>query len=136
MSIHGTRKIKAAKRKGNKEMNISEAKTAIKIGYFTLKENHRNKIDINYLPNINKDVLLDESPRIYLFVQDGIIRKIGGSAGKGGIKATISFYVTSMTRSPGVPRFIIHRLIERALRNKSKVELYIITSPRVRKHRR
>lgn len=112
-------------------MKIKEVKNAIKLGDFVLKQNSRNKIDIVYLSIINKDILSDETPRVYLFVVDGIIKKIGGSAGKGGIKATISFYTTSMTGSPGAPRFILHLLIAKALENKSKVELYMINSPKV-----
>ena len=87
-------------------MKISEVKTAIKIGDFILKQNHKNKIDIKYLHNINKDVLNDNIARIYLFVVNGIIKKIGGSSGKGGIKSTMGFYTSSMTGSPGVPRFV------------------------------
>lgn len=111
-------------------MNIKEVKTAIKIGDFVLRKNHRNKIDIRYLPNISDRTLTDDSARIYLIVQDGIIKKIGGSIQKGGIRGTVSFYIGAMTGSPGVPRFVIHLLIERALRSKSKVELFMITSPK------
>jgi len=91
-------------------MHISEVKTATKIGDFILRNNHRNKIDMHYLPDLSKEVLNDDTARIYLFVQDGIIKKIGGSSGKGGIKSTIGFYIYSMTGSPGVPRFVVHLL--------------------------
>ena len=111
-------------------MNIKEVKTAIKIGDFVLRKNDRNRIDLKYLPGIDKKTLTNNSARIYLFVQDGIIKKIGGSASKGGIKATMNFYVSAMTGSPGVPRFVVHLLIEKALREKSKMELYMITSPK------
>lgn len=112
-------------------MKINQVKTARKIGDFVLKKNHKNKIDIKYLPHVSKDVLNDDTARIYLFVVDEIIKKIGGSVSKGGIKATMNFYVSSMTGSPGVPRFVIHLLIAEALKKKSKVELYMITSPKV-----
>jgi hypothetical protein len=112
-------------------MKIKDVKTAIKIGDFVLRQNHRNKIDIKYLPNIDRRILTDDSARIYLIVQDGIIKKIGGSTSKGGIKATMNFYTSAMTGSPGVPRFVIHLLIEKALKNKSKVELFMITSSRM-----
>lgn len=110
-------------------MRIKDVKTAIKIGDFVLKQNHRNKIDIKYLP-LNKDVLEKTPARVYLIVQNGIIKKIGGSASNGGIKTTMNFYVSAMTGSPGAPRFIVHLLIEKALKEKSKVELYMITSPK------
>lgn len=112
-------------------MNIKNVKTAIKIGDFVLRQKHRNKIDIKYLPNIDKKILTDSSARIYLITQDEIIKKIGGSTSKGGIKATMSFYTSAMTGSPGVPRFVIHLLIEKALKKGSKVELFMITSPRI-----
>jgi len=111
-------------------MNIKDVKTAIKVGDFVLRKNNRNKIDIKYSPNVNKKVLSDDSARIYLITQDGIIKKIGGSIQKGGIKGTVSFYIGAMTGSPGRPRFILHLLIEKALRGKSKVALYMITSPK------
>jgi len=111
-------------------MNIKEVKTAIKIGDFKLRQNNRNKIGIKYLPNLISKILTDDSARIYIIVQDGIIKKIGGSASKGGIRTTMTPYISAMTGSPGVPRFIVHLLIEKALRNKSKVELFMITSPR------
>lgn len=111
-------------------MNIKDVKTAIKVGDFFLKKNDRNHIDIKYLPTLGNKILTDNSARVYLITQDGIIKKIGGSASKGGIKATIMFYVSAMTGSPGVPRFVAHLLIEKALRSKSKVELFMITSPK------
>jgi len=111
-------------------MNIKVVKTAIKVGDFVLKKHHRNKIDIKYLSTLSNKILTDNSARIYLFVQDGIIRKIGGSASKGGIRATMNFYISAMTGSPGIPRFVVHLLLEKVLKQKSKVELYMITSPR------
>jgi len=111
-------------------MNIKSVKTAIKVGDFVLKQNHRNHIDIKYLSTLSNKVLTDNSARVYLIIQDGVIKKIGGSASKGGIRATMIFYVSAMTGSPGVPRFVAHLLIEKALRSKSKVELYMITSPK------
>ena len=113
-------------------MNINEVKTAIKIGDFVLKKNDRNKIDIKYLPNLSKNILEDDSGRVYIFVVDGIIKKIGGSTSKGGIKETMKFYISSMAGSPGPLRFIIHLLIAQALQKGSKVELYMIVAPKIK----
>ena len=57
-------------------MEISDVKTAIKIGDFILKKNHRNKIDVKYLIDISKEVLNDDLARIYLFVVDEIIKSL------------------------------------------------------------
>ena len=111
-------------------MNIKDVKTSIKVGDFVLRKNNRNKIGIKYSPNIDKKILTDDSARIYLITQDEIIKKIGGSIQKGGIKGTVSFYTGAMTGSPGRPRFILYLLIEEALKSKSKVALYMITSPK------
>jgi len=111
-------------------MNIKEAKNAIKIGYFVLQKHNKNKINIKYLPSIDENLLTSDVPRVYLFVQDGSIKKIGGSSGKGGIKATMNFYVSAMTGSPGSSRFVCHLLIAEALKRGSRVELYMITSPK------
>jgi len=111
-------------------MDIKEVKTAVKVGDFVLRKNNRNKIGIKYSSNLDKKTLADDSARIYLFTQDGIIKKIGGSIQKGGIKGTVSFYIGAMTGSPGRPRFIVHLLIEEALKSGSRVALYMITSPK------
>lgn len=111
-------------------MHIKEVKTAREIGDFILRKNRRNKIGIRYMHHLSAKELTDDSARIYLIAQDGIIRKIGGSASKGGIKSTMMFYVSAMTGSPGVPRFVMHLLVEQALRDKSSVELFMITSPK------
>lgn len=110
-------------------MKIESVRTAIKIGTFKLKDNDaKNKIYVEYLKNIPKSILTEDSARVYLFVVNGIIKKIGGSEGRGGIKSTLSFYENSQTGSPGRPRFIIHLLIEKELRNGKSVDVYLIRS--------
>jgi hypothetical protein len=110
-------------------MDIAKVKTATKIGHFSLRSNSPNKIQLHYeAPN---PIITGDLPRIYLFVEDKIIKKIGGSSARGGIKATMSFYVNAMQGSPGPSRVVLHLLIERALRNGSDVDLYMITSPSV-----
>lgn len=111
-------------------MYMDKVKNAQKIGNFFLTEHQKNKINLKYLNNIDNKILIDNSPRIYIFSVDDVIKKIGGSASTGGIKATMSFYVNAMTGSPGASRFVIHLLIAEALKKGSKVELYMITSPR------
>jgi hypothetical protein len=111
-------------------VKIDEVKTAKKVGNFRLKEGRdSNKITIDYSTGeLTEEELKDDSPRVYLIVSNREIKKIGGSTSKGGIKATISFYINAMQGSPGPSRYIIHRLIERELRGGKEVELYIINS--------
>ena len=113
-------------------MHIVDAKNAVKIGDFKLRSDHANKIKLDYLSSVPNSMLIDNAPRVYLLVVDGEIAKIGGSASKGGIKSTMSFYVNAMQGSPGVPRFVIHLLIEQALLDKRSVQLWMIVSPSVK----
>lgn len=111
-------------------MQINQVKTARKVGDFVKKKSGPNLIDIKYvLPNSE---LIDDIPRIYLMTSNGIIKKIGGSASKGGIKATMSFYTNSQQGSPGVARFVLHHLIAEEIDAGNNVELFMITSPKVK----
>lgn len=110
-------------------MNISKVKTAVKVGEFVLRtDGHRNFINFNY--TLQNDLITSNIGRVYLFTSNGVIVKIGGSKSEGGIKTTLAFYLTSMTGSPGVPRFVIHLLIRDLLLEGKKVECYMITSPK------
>ncbi|HDQ23166.1 MAG TPA: restriction endonuclease [Candidatus Uhrbacteria bacterium] len=97
-------------------MNIKDVKTATKVGDFVLKKGNRNKIGFQYSSDLDKKALSDDSARIYLITQDGIIKKIGGSIQKGGIKGTISFYIGAMTGSPVSSTHFLDRLSQRFAR--------------------
>ena len=115
-------------------MDINEVKTAKKVGNFEMrKDDNPNKIKINYTTGeLSNEKLIEEVPRVYLIVSNGEIKKIGGSSSKGGIKSTMSFYVNARSGSPGPVRFIIHELIKMELDKGNNVELYMITSPKVK----
>ena len=111
-------------------MKINKVNTAIKIGNFQLDNSHdRNHIKVEYDKKIKQSILKDKKGRVYLFTSNDEIFKIGGSASKGGIKTTLSFYTTSMTGSPGKPRYIIHKLIRDELKKGNQCEIWMITSP-------
>ena len=111
-------------------MNINSVKNANYIGEFFLrKDDNPNFIGIKYAAG--RDILANEDGRVYLICSDGVIKKIGGSQSKGGIKSTISFYINSMQGSPGKPRFIIHLLIRDELQKGRSCKIYMITSPKV-----
>jgi len=115
-------------------MEIKEVKTAKKVGNFILrKDNNPNKIALDYSTgDFSTQELRENIPRVYLIISNKEIKKIGGSASKGGIKSTMGFYINARTGSPGPVRFIIHELIKRELENNREVELYMITSPKVK----
>jgi len=48
-----SKKVRILSNKHHKLMQIREVKTAIKVGDFVLRQNHRNKIDIKYLPTLS-----------------------------------------------------------------------------------
>jgi len=113
-------------------MKISQVLNPIYVGEFHLDKKHdRNHINISYNSELDNILLTSLKGRVYLFSSDGVIKKIGGSASKGGIKSTISFYTNSMTGSPGKPRFILHLLIRDELMKGKICKVHMITSPNV-----
>jgi len=122
-------------------MNIKDVKTAFKIADVVLDKKHKqNHIRINFLSEIinekeeklEKSILQNNAGRVYIIVVDGIIKKIGGSQSKGGIKATLSFYQSAMQGGPSLRSYGIHLLITEALEKGKKVEIYMITSQSVK----
>lgn len=121
-------------------MNIKDVKTAFKVADVVLdKEHGTNYIKIDFLSEIidekgkklERSILKDNTGRVYIFVVDGVIKKIGGSQSRGGIRATLSFYQSAMQGRPGLNRYGIHLLIKEALENGKSVEIYIIISQNV-----
>ncbi len=122
-------------------MNIKDVKTAFKIADVVLDKQHKqNYIKIDYLPELidekgnklEKNILRDDAGRVYIIAVDGMIKKIGGSQSKGGIKATLSFYQSAMQGGPSLRSYGIHLLIKEALEKGKRVEIYLITSQSVR----
>lgn len=121
-------------------MNIKDVKTAFKIANVVLDNEHaKNRIKFEYLSEIrdengdvlSKNVLTDETGRVYLIVVDNKIMKIGGSQCKGGIKATLSFYQGAMQGRPSIRTYGIHLLLRDALDKGCKIEIYMIVSKNV-----
>ncbi|MBU4299248.1 hypothetical protein KJ636_04350 [Patescibacteria group bacterium] len=122
-------------------MNIKDVKTAFKIADVVLDKKHKqNHIKINFLPEIidergkklEKSILKNNVGRVYIIVVDRIIKKIGGSQSKGGIKATLSFYQSAMQGGPSLRSYGIHLLITEVLKKDKTVEIYMITSQTVK----
>ena len=116
-------------------MYISEVLTAFKIADVELVPNS-TKLNFNYLRNIRdenglllpNDVLIKNYSRVYLIVVDGIIKKIGASQDKGGMKGTLNIYKDGgikgrpSIRSYGIWWFLYKSILE----NNSKIEFYMI----------
>ena len=109
-------------------MKISQVITAIKVGDILKRdENSDDKIKVVWL-NPKDDKLRDNKGRVYLFVINSMIYKIGGSQAKGGIKSTIRSYTNCMRGKPSDRTFIIHKLLREQLDLGNSVEVYMITS--------
>lgn len=118
-------------------MKISQVKTAFKVADIVLDNEHdKNHIKVSYLnqivdekgSGISSRILTSNTGRVYLIVVDGVIKKIGGSQSKGGIKATFSFYQSAMQGGPSIRSYGMHLLMKEAIENGSQVELYLIIS--------
>jgi hypothetical protein len=122
-------------------MKIRNVKTAFKIADAVLDKEHGvrfikfvflSKIFDEKNNKLDKSILKENSGRIYIIVSGGVIKKIGGSQSKGGIKSTLSFYQGGMQGGPSIRTFGIHWLIKEELERGKKVEIYMITSQKTR----
>jgi len=118
-------------------MNIKSIKTAFKVADVILDTEHPiRKIKFVFLKEIydeknnkiDNKILKDNSGRVYIIVSNGVIKKIGGSEAKGGIKSTMSSYQGGLQGGPSIRTYGIHLLISEELEKGNKVEIYIITS--------
>ena len=112
-------------------MQISQVTTAIKVGNVTINtRGNKARLRMEW-ENVSNDILTSNAGRVYLMVVDGEIKKIGGSAGQGGIKSTMSFYESANCGRPSIRSFGIQQLIFEELEAGKKVEIYLITSEQV-----
>jgi hypothetical protein len=117
--------------KETQSLNISEVKTAQKVGTILLTNQKNKKWLTKWCMNIDK-VLKDKSGRVYLIVVDGKVYKIGGSVDKKGILGTIGWYENNaFTGGPSIRTHGIHNLIHQELVNGSNVEIYMIMSNKI-----
>lgn len=122
-------------------MNIKDVKTAFKVADVVLDNEHPvrhikfvflNEVYDESNKRISSDILKDSAGRIYLIVSDGEIVKIGKSKAKGGIKSTMSFYQGGMQGGPSIRTYGIHVLLKEELEKRKKVEIFMITSIKVK----
>lgn len=115
-------------------MHISEVKTAFKIadvefieGQTKLKFNYLSKLKDENGKELDRKILTMNVSRVYLIVVDGIIKKIGASGSKGGMKNTLQIYQDGgvkgrpSIRSYGVWYFLYHTILQG-----KKIEFYMI----------
>ena len=112
-------------------MNISSCPNAQLVGKVVLNES-ASKSNLKMVwEDLPTTLLKNNAGRVYLLVVDGEIKKIGGSVGKGGIKTTMSFYVSGNTGRPSIRSYGINTLIFESLLNDKEVQVYIILSEQV-----
>lgn len=112
-------------------MNIQSITTAIKVGEFVLNTGtSKARLRVQY-ENLPKQVLTDNSGRVYILCVDDEVMKIGGSVGKGGIKSTLNFYNSGNTGRPSIRSFGINQLVWERLNEGKRVSIHMLTSEQV-----
>lgn len=115
-------------------MLITDVKTAFKIADVKFI-NNSTKLDFVYLTNIKdennnplpKDILKKNYSRVYIIVVDGIIKKIGASQDKGGMKGTLSIYKDGGVKGrPSIRSFGIWYFLYHTILQGKKIEFYMI----------
>lgn len=106
-------------------MKISNVKTnIIKCCSFYLNNSSGALLSCRWY--IDKNIQNQNNSRIYFIVVDDIIKKIGGSGCKGGIKSTLSFYNSANQGKPSISRFGIQKLIIESLEKNKIVDVYLM----------
>lgn len=112
-------------------MNISSISTAIKVGTFKLNTNgNKARLRVEW-EKLDNDVLKNDAGRVYILACNGVVKKIGGSVSKGGIKSTMSFYESANCGRPSIRSFGIQQLIYEEILLDRNVEIYMISSEQV-----
>ena len=112
-------------------MKISDCPNAQLVGKIKLNAS-ASKSNLRMVwEDLPTTLLKNNAGRVYLLVVDGEIKKIGGSVGKGGIKSTMSFYVSGNTGRPSIRSYGINTLIFESLLQDKEVQVYIILSEQV-----
>ena len=112
-------------------MNISSVTTAIKVGQFNINTSgNKARLRVTW-ETLGNDILKDNSGRVYILCVNGVIKKIGGSVSKGGIKSTMSFYESGNCGRPSIRSYGINQLIFEELCLDNVVEVYMIRSEMV-----
>ena len=119
-------------------LTIEGVKTALKIGTCVLDASDYNRLWTMNWDQQYKEKIADNAGRIYLIVSrlpsssnalaPGIIKKIGKSECRGGMKSTFSFYQGGLGGSPSIRTFGIHHLIAEELKTGNDVEIWGIWS--------
>ncbi|MDX1949801.1 MAG: hypothetical protein SFT90_04805 [Rickettsiales bacterium] len=115
-------------------MLIKDVKTAFKIADVRYLEG-TTKLEFDYLSDIKdengnplpKNILTKNYSRVYLVVVDGVIKKIGSSQDKGGMKGTLSIYKDGGVKGrPSIRSFGIWYFLYYTILQGKKIEFYMI----------
>lgn len=106
-------------------MNIKDIKNFTKVADIVKNNNKKVKKLLSAIWIEDGEILKKENGRIYLITSNGIIKKIGGSNCKGGIKNTINFYLSANTGKPSIRSFGIMMKIIEEIENGNSIEIYV-----------
>mgnify|MGYP003331868667 CR=1 FL=1 len=105
-------------------MNISNVKTFTKVADLILDPLSKKYFEIKWYTE-HKEFYTDEVDRIYIITENDIIKKIGGSACKGGLFKTITTYRdSSLSGKPSPRTFGIPVLINESLNKGNNISIY------------
>jgi|TARA_R110002074_G_C12207084_1_gene635919 hypothetical protein len=117
-------------------ITIESVKTAIKIGSCVAYSGKCKRLWQMNWDKAHLDKIKSNAGRIYLIVSRsgdlGIIKKIGKSECKGGMKNTFAFYQGGLGGSPSIRTFGIHKLIADEIEKQNEVEVWGIWSKPVK----
>lgn len=115
-------------------MKIQDCHNVKKVGTFYLvhDENGNKKNKFKWEDNFTDEMKKDKSTRIYIITSNSIIKKIGTSQDKGGIKNTLNIYKDGGRKGrPSIRSYGIYKLISDELTIGNEVCVFFIKQEKI-----
>ena len=110
-------------------MKIEKATNSFKVADVLLNNRKtKAKILFDFKEYQPPEILRDKRGRVYIFVINGKIKKIGYSTDKKGIRGTLGAYQSGLSGNPSDRTHGIHLMTYDEIKKGNKVEIYMILS--------
>jgi hypothetical protein len=110
-------------------MQISHVTNAQRVGHIVLSTTHDKKLALVTDPGITRNLLRDDTGRVYFITVNGKIEKIGGSQSKGGIQATIAAYLGGFAQGMSPRSYCGWNFLRQHIVAGDLVEFWFILAP-------
>lgn len=116
-------------------MEIKDCKNAVKVGTFYLGYDKKKEMknEFRWEENFTSEMKNDNSTRVYIITSNSVIKKIGTSQDKGGIRNTLKIYENGGRGGrPSIRSYGIYKLINKELSDGKEVCVFYIKQEKIK----